>query len=304
MTRRNVYDTGWLDRVSQHRVDAEWIERHLARPESVIVPMWRSRNLVVSGETPRAALLSIAQAAALMTPSTPAVLLGIAGGNAHFAIDLSELDEPHAVLPQGEPAEFTDLRQVGALLDRNEGALLAYARGIVHWHRTHRFCGWCGAATEARHGGHVRRCTNPDCAVDHFPRTDPAIIVVVSNGERALLGRKAEWAKGMYSALAGFVEPGESLEQAVAREVMEEVGVALTGVRYQSSQPWPFPASLMLGFHATTEATTFRPNDSELEDARWFTRQELRDGRNIGFGMRPRSDSIARRLIDEWLEQG
>ncbi|MEK9646759.1 MAG: NAD(+) diphosphatase, partial [Alphaproteobacteria bacterium] len=144
---------------------------------------------------------------------------------------------------------------------------------------------------------------NPNCGAMHFPRTDPAVIMLVARGDRALLGRKAEWMEGMYSTLAGFVEPGESLEQAVAREVWEEAGVRISNIRYHSSQPWPFPASLMLGFFADADGDDFQRNDDELEDLQWFTRQELADG-GAGIARRPRSDSIARRLIDEWISQG
>jgi len=181
--------------------------------------------------------------------------------------------------------------------------MLAYARGILHWHRQTRFCGVCGSPTELREAGHLRVCTNPACAAHHFPRTDPAVIMLVSRGDRCLLGRKSEWPDGMYSTLAGFVEPGESLENAVAREVMEETGVAISNIRYHSSQPWPFPASLMLGFYATAETEEINYDPAELEHARWFTRAELADG-GAGIRHRPRSDSIARRLIETWVAGG
>ena len=206
---------------------------------------------------------------------------------------------------RGSPgaAQFIELRNVGPLIDRNEGGALAYARGMTHWHATHRFCGVCGAPTESREGGHIRVCTNPDCERHHFPRTDPAVIMLVAKGERCLLGRKAEWAPGRYSTLAGFVEPGESLEDAVRREVMEETGVVVSDVEYHSSQPWPFPASLMLGFFCRGETDLIQRNDKELEDARWFTREELLNGQG-GLGIAPRPISIARRLIDDWLAEG
>jgi NAD+ diphosphatase len=174
---------------------------------------------------------------------------------------------------------------------------------MTHWHATHKYCGSCGAPTESREGGHLRVCTDPDCARAHFPRTDPAVIMLVAKDDRCLLGRKAEWPPGRYSTLAGFVEPGESLEDAVRREVMEETGVVVSDVEYHSSQPWPFPASLMLGFFCRAETEVVQRNDKELEDARWFTREELRNG-NGGMGIAPRPISIARRLIDDWLTEG
>jgi NAD+ diphosphatase len=171
------------------------------------------------------------------------------------------------------------------------------------WHARHRFCGVCGAPTESVEAGHVRRCTSPACGASHFPRTDPAVIMLVHDGDRALLGRQKIWPPGMYSTLAGFVEPGESLEETVAREVFEESGIRVAEVRYHSSQPWPFPASLMIGFHAAAASREIRMDQSELEDCGWFSRAELRDFGRQGKAL-PRADSIARRLIEDWLAQG
>ena len=186
------------------------------------------------------------------------------------------------------------------MLPRDEGGLLAYAKGILHWHERHRFCGNCGLPTESREAGHLRVCTDRACGASHFPRTDPAVIMLISDGDRAVLGRKSEWPDGMYSALAGFVEPGESLEEAVAREVKEEVAIDVNNIRYHSSQPWPFPASLMLGFYADAVSGEIAFDPDELEDARWFSRAELKRG-EAGLVRRARSDSIARRLINDWV---
>ena len=176
---------------------------------------------------------------------------------------------------------------------------MAHARGLIYWHQRHRFCSLCGSPAEIRDAGHMRRCGNADCAAEHFPRTDPAVIMLVADGDRCLMGRQAEWPTGLYSTLAGFVEPGESLEEAVAREIWEEAGITVRDVRYHSSQPWPFPASLMLGFYATATSTEISLNRDELDDARWFHRNDLR---NPGEGMRlPRQTSISRRLLDDWL---
>ena len=238
----------------------------------------------------------------LMQISTVTVMLGVRDEIAYFAVDVSTLEE-HEIAGIAGEGQFVDLRSVGAVMDRSEAAILAYAKGIMHWHARHGFCGVCGSPTEIREAGHLRKCLNERCGAMHFPRTDPAVIMLVERDDRVLLGRKAEWMPGMYSTLAGFVEPGESLEQAVAREVMEEAGVAVTNIRYHSSQPWPFPASLMLGFYADALDDEFARNDDELEDLRWFTRAELADG-GAGIASRPRSDSIARRLIDEWIRRG
>jgi NAD+ diphosphatase len=203
-------------------------------------------------------------------------------------------------LEPGE-ARFQELRAAAPMLGGPDAALLAYAKGLTHWHSRHRFCGVCGHATRSEEAGHVRRCTDPACATSHFPRTDPAVIMLVTDGERCLLGRQAAWQKGMYSTLAGFVEPGESLEEAVAREVFEEAGVRVGRVHYHSSQPWPFPASLMIGFHAEASDPRIVLDDDELTDARWFTRAQVRAPAAHGFTI-PGPDSIARRLIDDWVE--
>ena len=156
----------------------------------------------------------------------------------------------------------------------------------------------CGSPTVPTHAGNCLHCSNPGCAQDFFPRIDPAIIVLVSDGERALLGRQHSWPARRYSTIAGFVEPGESLEDAVAREVLEETGVVVSNVRYHSSQPWPFPSSLMLGFFASAAAGSAVQVGGELEDARWFTREQVTSGEALA----PPTQSISWRLIETWLK--
>lgn len=300
--RDNTYADPVLDRACEQRGDEAWLRLRLESEHTVIVPVWRSRNLVAGMEMPRAVTMRAPEARAFMESSEATVLLGLRGETAYFAVDISGIGETD--LPRlPDEGRFVDLRAVGAIMDRGEAAILAYAKGIMHWHARHRFCGVCGSPAEIREAGHLRKCANPDCGALHFPRTDPAVIMLVSSGDRALLGRKAEWVEGMYSTLAGFVEPGESLEHAVAREVMEEAGIAVANIRYHSSQPWPFPASLMLGFHADALDDRLVRNEQELDDLRWFTRDELARG-GAGIASRPRSDSIARRLIDEWVRAG
>jgi NAD+ diphosphatase len=303
MRSPNFFAAASFDRVTHLRADLDWVAARLADPQTAFLPVWRGRNLVIEGEAPRAVRFARAEAAPLIEAGGELVLLGLFDGIAHFAVDLSHLDEPATLAPLSGGASFVELRNVGPLIDRDEGGALAYARAMTHWHATHRFCGSCGAPTESREGGHIRVCSNTGCARVHFPRTDPAVIMLVAKGDRCLLGRKAEWPAGRYSTLAGFVEPGESLEDAVRREVMEETGVVVSDVEYHSSQPWPFPASLMLGFFCRAETETVQRNDKELEDARWFTREELLNG-NGGMGIAPRPISIARRLIDDWLAEG
>jgi NAD+ diphosphatase len=224
------------------------------------------------------------------------VLLGHFHGRTVFAAEFSD----EATLPLPPETGFEDLRLTGAALPEDEAGLLAYARAMVFWRRRHRHCGTCGAATTSESAGHVMRCGNPDCGAEHFPRLDPAVIVLVSDGERALLGRQASWPAGRYSTIAGFVEPGESLEDAVAREVLEETGVVVDEVSYHSSQPWPFPSSLMLGFTALAPAAAPIRTDDELEDARWFTREEIA----TGVPGLPPPQSVSYRLIEDWFDAG
>ena len=200
--------------------------------------------------------------------------------------------------PRGRPA---GLREAATELSASDAALAAYAGSLLAWHRRHRFCANCGAPTEARDGGHERVC--PSCEAHHVPRTDPVVIVRVSDGDDALLlGRQARWPEGRFSLLAGYVEPGETLEEAVRREVLEESGVALDSVTYLASQPWPFPSSLMLGFSALAKRGDPAPGDDELAEVRWFDRGEIEAAARGEGGLKlaPRY-SIARRLIDEWL---
>ena len=303
MRKPNPYAAIGLDRASERRGDTAWIESLFHDPTSRFLPIWRSKSFIIPGDEPRASIIEPESALALSILPGDAVFLGLKEDIAHFSVDVSHLDDPTSAKVFVGRGEFVELRSVGPLLSRDEGGILAYAKGIMHWHARHLFCGVCGSETEMRDAGHVRVCGADGCGSQHFPRTDPAVIMLVSQGDRVVLGRKSEWVEHMYSTLAGFVEPGESLEDAVAREVWEEIRIEVTNVRYHSSQPWPFPASLMLGFHADAVTDNIEFDRDELEDARWFTRQELADG-GAGIKHRPRSDSIARRLIKDWVESG
>ncbi len=296
--RPNPFADVQLDRVPDCRRDPLWLEERLHDPRSRVIP-WRARSLVTSGDPPSAVTTEVPPR--LPSERVGPIFLGMEGESARFAIDLSDSDDPLGDLGVAE-AVFEDLHKVGALLGRAEGALLAYARGMVHWHRRHLFCGRCGSETTSIEGGHVRRCDGEGCGILHFPRTDPAIIVLVTSEDACLLGRQVKWPPRVFSTLAGFVEPGESLGEAVAREVSEETGVTVTDVTYHSSQPWPFPSSLMLGFTATALRIEPRVDENELQEARWFGREELRCQVASGRVRLPRPVSIARRLIEEWLE--
>jgi NAD+ diphosphatase len=300
MKSPNFYAGLQLDRAAEKRRDEAWIAERL-NAGARILPVWRAQNLVIEQPEPRAVFLSVED---LNGFDGLSIYLGDSGGVPVFAVDLSPLDESAVAAQVGGRGTFVDLRTVGGLMDRQEGGVLAYARAIAHWHGRHRFCGVCGAPTVAIAAGHVRKCTNADCATEHFPRTDPAVIMLVHDGERCLLGHHVRWTIPMYSTLAGFVEPGESLEDAVAREIFEEAGIRVDDVQYHSSQPWPFPASIMLGFYARARTTDLKLDPDELQNAGWFTREFLRGPHDPDKFRLPRVDSIARRLINDWIAAG
>jgi NAD+ diphosphatase len=295
----NVFAGPYLDRIAHRRKDDAWIAASLAGADSWVVPVWRMRNLL--RRTPGGPVAALVPAASFQrqTPAAEPVLLGCHGAKTYFAVGLEEPEPALQHFPDAD-VKFEDLRLAGGQLDASEAGVLAYARAMLHWRQRHRFCGVCGAPTSTTSAGHVMKCSNADCAIDHFPRLDPAIIVLVTDGERALLGRQASWPEGRYSTIAGFVEPGESLEDAVAREVLEETGVHVAEAEYHSSQPWPFPSSLMIGFVATAGAGQVPKADDELEDVRWFTREDVASGFP---GLSP-PQSVSYRLIEHWYDAG
>ena len=296
MQPRNILAGPYADRAAHSRKDPAWFASALADGRGRALPVWNSRNLIVEGAAPRAALLDLSAIPQERRTADDLILLGRFGDADVFTYEVPGLEPPQ--LEAG--TRFEDLRVMAALLPAEEAGLLGYARGMVSWRSRHRFCGTCGATTVAAKGGHVLVCTNPTCRHEQFPRIDPAIIVLVTDGERALLGRQAAWPVGRYSTIAGFVEVGESLEDAVVREVYEETGINVDQIEYHSSQPWPFPSSLMLGFTARALTTQIERRDDELEDAQWFTREDLASGRPIV----PPNVSISFRLIEHWFNAG
>jgi NAD+ diphosphatase len=299
--RANAYTGSPLDRAAEKRDDSDWIAARLADPQSLFLPVWRARSLVRPGTAGQEAVLLTGEAAgALRMAGGPWAFLGLWGERACFAVDCSTAEDPLPLLPAGF-GSFQDLRALAGTLAAGEASLLAHARGLMHWRTRHRFCGVCGGACEPRSAGNVMVCAG--CGAQHFPRTDPAVIMLVLRGDRCLLGHSRRFPNAtMYSTLAGFVEPGESLEEAVRREVQEETGVRVGEVLYHSSQPWPFPSSIMLGFHAEGLSEAIRVDPEELADARWFAADEVRRHEALGFSL-PRVDSIARRLIEDWLDR-
>lgn len=294
--RPNIFAGPYLDRRSHLRERDDWLAQAGRDPGARFVPMWQSQNLFRRGDALGALLLTSEHDAVRATPPDHFVFLGMYREQACFLVEL-EGEAPPVIGPEGE---FRELRFLGALLPADEAGLLAYARALALWRQRHRFCGVCGARTRGMRGGHVLVCGNEACRSEQFPRIDPAVIVLVSDGERALLGRQPSWPAGRYSAIAGFVEPGESLEDAVAREVREETGVSVDGIRYHSSQPWPFPSSIMLGFMARASGSAIIRADQELEDARWFSRADIASG----FPALPTMQSISFRLIEDWYDSG
>ena len=311
----NIYADGPLDRADDRRLDEAWVTERLRDPRTRFVALWRSRNLVSLGpaEAPQPASPDGLEAVwierrhgeAILGQAGDRVFLGLQEERAYIALDLSHLEETEAEALVAPSNSFRDLREIGPLLPPDEASVLAYARGLLHWHQRHRFCGLCGSPTLSAQAGHIRRCTNSDCGTSHFPRNDPAVIMLIHDGgTRCVLGRQKIWPPGMHSTLAGFVETGESLEDAVAREVEEEVGLRLTEIHYHSSQPWPFPSSIMLGFIARAEDAPLRVHPEELESAAWFDREDLLNSPEDESFRLPRKDSIARRLIEDWLSGG
>jgi NAD+ diphosphatase len=296
MQTRNVFAGPYLERAGHLRSNPAWFEEALSDPSSRVVTIWNSRSLIAGGDAPRATLLELDQIPADRRNSNDLILLGRFEGASLFAYEMEGVEPP--TVPVG--ARFEDLRLVAALMPEDHAGLLSYARAMISWRRTHRYCGRCGAKTVSDRSGHVLVCSNLTCRHEQFPRIDPAIIVLVSDGERVLLGRQASWPVGRYSSIAGFVEPGESLEDAVAREVLEESGVRVDGIVYHSSQPWPFPSSLMLGFTAHALTHEVHLKDQELEDARWFTRADILGG----VPLLPPRVSISYRLIEDWFDAG
>src|ERR1700691_1524996 len=296
MRQRNIFAGPYLDRAAHLRQDPAWDCAALADERSRAVPVWNSRSLIAEGDAPQAIYLEMRDVPPERRNDADLILLGRFGDTSYFAYEIESM-EPPALLPG---TRFEDLRLVASVLPIDEAGLLGYARAMISWRRRHRFCGTCGAQTLSAKSGHVLVCTNPSCRHEEFPLIDPAIIVLVSDGERVLLGRQASWPVGRYSTIAGFVEPGESLEDAVAREVLEETGVQVDRIEYHSSQPWPFPSSLMLGFMAQAVTHEVHLKDQELEDARWFTRAEIIAGTPV----LPPRQSISYRLIETWFDAG
>jgi NAD+ diphosphatase len=283
-----------LDRVSTERKDPEWVRRELDDPGALAVTASHEGVVLASGGTPGLRRVPVPPEG-----REEPILLGLQDGAPVFAVDLEALPraEQRAL---AEGADIMPLREAGLVLAPAEAGLAAYAVALLNWHRRHRFCANCGAQTAVDEAGFSRRC--PRCGAHHFPRTDPCVIMTVEHDDHLLLGRRAGWPLGRLSVLAGFVSPGEAAEEAVVREVEEESGIVARAPVFVASQPWPFPASLMLGFHAVSDGGEPRASDGELDEVRWVDRAAVRRalaGDDAVFRLPP-SVSIARFLIERW----
>jgi NAD+ diphosphatase len=270
------------DRAGTRRTDQAWLDEVWADPATRVV-------VLAKGQFPIGEGGAVEWRSPGDVPGGRRLFLGLQDDLPHFAVITDDLDAGH---------DWANLRQAGPKLSKADAGLLIHATALAEWHRAHQHCPRCGGRLVPLDAGHVLKCES--CERQQFPRTDPAVIMLVTDGERALLGRQSAWPDGRYSTLAGFVDPGESLEQAVVREVREEVGVDVTDVTYFGNQPWPFPSSLMVGFFARATTTEVNVDGAEIEDARWFTREDLKKQAEAGTLLLPSGISISRSLVEAW----
>lgn len=303
MQNHNYFSTNFLDRISLKRNDESWIRSQLEKDSTRIIPIWDYKVLCKQNQNEEPIFLSLIDLKEFNSESHSPILLGVSDNKTYFAIEI-ESSENASTLSENKNGTFQDLKKIVPLLNFQNGALLSLSRFMINWNSKHRFCGKCGTPTNIVEAGNLRTCTNENCKLNHFPSMDPAVIVLVSSGEKCLLGSQDFWPKGMYSTIAGFVEPGESIEDAVIREVEEETGIKVENIEYQSSQPWLFPVSLMLGFNATAKNTTINHDIDELEDVRWFSREEIKENVTNGSMKLSSKVSIAYKLIEAWYDKG
>ncbi|MBI3437133.1 MAG: NAD(+) diphosphatase [Proteobacteria bacterium] len=295
----NAFARSPLDRAAHRRRDAGWLADALKGEATRVVPFFERRPFVTeeSGHV-GVGWLSAHALSRIAPPDASLLFLGLdTEGAAHFAVEIGDT----ATLT--DIGRFDDLRALGPRLSREELAILGCAKSIFEWHVKHRFCAVCGKPSAIVEAGWKRECVA--CKAEHFPRFDPVVIMVPSFGERCLLGRQKVWPRGMHSALAGFIEPGETIEEAVARETLEEAGLRVREVRLHSTQPWPFPHSLMIGALAAVEDEDITIDGHELETARWFTREEARQliaGKHADC-FAPPPFAIAHQILKSWTEE-
>jgi len=294
-----------LDRASEKRGDAAWLTERRTDRATRVLPLWKLQPLLLGPENATGGttlgFVDGDLGAGLGALDAVEVFLGLDGATAYFARDISSLADPLAA-SLASHGHFRDARSAASLLPSHEIAILGQAKALIDWHNRHGFCAQCGTPTELADGGYRRIC--PVCKAEHFPRTDPAVIMLVTAGNRCLLGRNKRFTGGHYSTLAGFLEPGESIEEAVRREVYEEVSIRVGAVSYFASQPWPFPSNLMIGCFAEAASEGIQVDGNEILAARWFDRETIRrllNGESNEVGL-PRRDAIAFHLIRHWAD--
>ncbi len=303
----NTFANSPLDRAGHLRANQEWLAGAFADKRSLFIPVWKLMPFLIKNRESRreAGWVTPELALPLMRPGAITIFLGMHRDCAHFAIDISGLPDPSAEGALAGLGTFADLRMVAEEIDPGDAAILAQAKSVIDWHQRHGFCANCGAPTVPADAGYKRYCEA--CNTEHFPRTDPVVIMLALNGNSCLLGRQAKWPGGFYSALAGFVEPGETIEEAVARELQEEAGIKTAEVLFHSTQPWPYPSSLMIGCYARAATTDITIDQNELSDAQWFPREAVREAlekKGAGELRLPPPLAIAHQLVKSWIEQG
>ena len=294
-----------LNRASEKRTDPDWIGSKRRDPSSFVLPLWRLEPFLLGAEKSGApielGLIRPGIADPLVGAGALCIFLGLDGDRAVFALDVSEADDPANVGPLAGLGYFREARTAAQMLSLRDAAIVAQAKALIDWHQRHGFCPRCGAPTKVMDAGYRRLCGK--CNAEHFPRVDPVVIMLATEGEACLVGRGKQFPPGMFSALAGFVEPGETIEEAVRRELMEEAAVKVGEVTYYATQPWPFPSSLMIGCFAKAANRDATADDNELAEVRWIERsvaRELIDGKQL-HGLRvPPPIAIAHHLIKTW----
>ena len=291
-----------LNRASEKRLEAHWIESRLHDPSSLIFPMWRLEPFLLGPENSpppiQLGLVKPGVAEVLGADWAPCIFLGLDGDHAVFALDVSAAENPAKEGPLAGLGFFRDARAAGQLVSIKDAAIIAQAKALIDWHQRHGFCPKCGAPTTLMDAGYRRLCEK--CHSEHFPRVDPVVIMLAIDGDACLVGRGKLFPQGMFSALAGFIEPGETIEEAVRRELMEEASVKVGEVSYWATQPWPFPSSLMIGCFAKAANRDVKVDQSELAELRWIERKvarELIEGKRVDGIMVPPPIAIAHHLI-------
>ncbi len=302
------YASSAINRHGDYRSNDKLLNTMITKEDTKFIPFYNGKNLFMEiNENIKPVIFNKFQLNDFLPNGIrDTIFLGVANALNYIGIDLSSPNPKFDFWLKENNVIIDDLRKYGPILDDIDASFLALSNGMFFWHNTHKFCGSCGFQNFSTEGGFVMKCSNNKCGKSHFPRTDPAIITLISFQDKVLLGRSSRFPDAMYSTLAGFVEPGESLEQALEREVFEEVGIKVKNIKYFNSQPWPFPASLMLGFFAEAINDYMKIDYDEIEDAHWFSINELKslEHPSISGGFKlPRVDSIARRLVDTWINR-